>query len=67
MGRPALGVKPTVVRLSETVRERIAALVGASGMAGFIREAVDAELTKREKASGKSSKNPALPIAKPPE
>lgn len=55
MGRPPLGVKPTVVRLSEAVRERITALVGASGMARFIREAVDAELARREKLSRKSS------------
>lgn len=50
MGRPALGIKPTQVRLSEEVREKIRALVGDSGMAGFIREAIDRELKRREKA-----------------
>ena len=50
MGRPALGNKPTLVRLSEEVRERIRALVGDSGMAGFIREAIERELKRREKA-----------------
>lgn len=50
MGRPSLGIKPTLVRLSEEVRERIRALVGDSGMAAFIREAVERELKRREKA-----------------
>ena len=53
MGRPPLGIKPTLVRLSEEVRERIRALVGDSGMAGFIREAVERELTRREKEKAK--------------
>ena len=53
MGRPPLGIKPTLVRLSEEVRERIRALVGDSGMAGFIREAVERELTRREKKKAK--------------
>lgn len=55
MGRPPLGVKPTVVRLSQEVRDRIAALVGKTGMAKFIRDAVEAELRRREAASSKSS------------
>lgn len=49
MGRPPLGNKPTVVRLSEEVRERIRELVGDSGMAQFIREAIERELKRREK------------------
>lgn len=53
MGRPSLGIKPTLVRLSEEVRERIRALVGDSGMAGFIREAVERELARREKEKPK--------------
>lgn len=53
MGRPSLGIKPTLVRLSEEVRERIRALVGDSGMAAFIREAVERELKRREKAKEK--------------
>ncbi len=59
MGRPPLGVKPTMVRLTEDVRRRIVALVGDNRMAAFIREAVDAELERREKLSRKpSSKSP---------
>jgi hypothetical protein len=55
MGRPPLGVKPTMVRLTEDVRRRIVALVGDNRMAAFIREAVDGELARREKVSRKSS------------
>lgn len=51
MGRPPLGIKPTQVRLSEEVRERIRALVGDSGMAQFIREAIERELKRRERES----------------
>ena len=58
MGRPPMNVKPTMVRLTEDVRSRIVALVGANRMAGFIREAVEAELKRREKPSGKSSRLP---------
>jgi hypothetical protein len=67
MGRPPLGVKPTMVRLTEDVRRRIVALVGDHRMAAFIREAVDAELTRREKASRKSSENSPDPSAKLPD
>jgi predicted DNA-binding protein len=49
MGRPPMQVKPTVVRLPEDVRERIRVLVGDSGMAQFIREAVERELKRRER------------------
>lgn len=49
MGRPPLNVKPTVVRLADDVRRRIVALVGENRMAAFIREAVEAELRRREK------------------
>lgn len=48
MGRPPLNVKPTVVRLADDVRRRIVALVGENRMAAFIREAVEAELRRRE-------------------
>ena len=51
MGRPPMQVKATVVRLSEEVRERIRALVGDSGMAQFIREAIERELKRRERRS----------------
>lgn len=52
MGRPALGVKPTQVRLSADVMARIDALAGPNKRAQFIREAVEAELARREKAKG---------------
>ena len=53
MGRPPLKVdietKATMVRLTEDVRLRIEALVGKRRMAAFIREAIDAELKRRER------------------
>jgi predicted DNA-binding protein len=49
MGRPALNLKPTVVRLSEETLKRIEALVGKNRMAQFIREAVERELKRRER------------------
>lgn len=52
MGRPKLNVKGTTVRLPETVIARIEALCGKNQMAAFIREAVLAELERREKAKG---------------
>jgi predicted DNA-binding protein len=48
MGRPALNVKETKVRLTDDQRARIEALVGPNKMAVFIREAVEAELVRRE-------------------
>lgn len=49
MGRPPLGMKPTTVRLPvETIR-KIEALVGNRRIAGFIREAVENELRRRER------------------
>ena len=50
MGRPALGNKATQVRLPESVMDRIDAIAGTYGRAKFIREAVEAELARREKA-----------------
>ena len=49
-GRPALGNKPTLVRLPEEVMERIDTLVGKKRRAAFIREAVEEELKRREPA-----------------
>lgn len=49
MGRPPLGVKPTAVRLTLDSLERIDAIVGANRRAEFIREAVEAELKRRER------------------
>lgn len=50
-GRPSLTGKPsetktTTVRLPEPTRQRIKALVGATGMADFIREAVEEKLAR---------------------
>lgn len=50
MGRPPLKVKPTVVRLPEGMAERIDAIAGENRRAEFIREAVEKELRRREKA-----------------
>lgn len=48
MGRPPLGVKETKVRLTDEQRRRIEAVSGPNRMAEFIREAVEAELNRRE-------------------
>ena len=58
MGRPPLNVKPTQVRLSADIRERIEAIVGPSKMAAFIREAVENELKRRERQKAPSDKGP---------
>jgi hypothetical protein len=52
MGRPPLNVRETKVRLTDEQRQRIEALVGPNRMAVFIREAVDAELERREHDTG---------------
>lgn len=49
MGRPALGIISTTVRLPRAVLERIDALLGANQRARFIRDAVEAELARRER------------------
>lgn len=49
MGRPKLHVIATTVRLPAAVLERIDALLGGNQRAKFIREAVEAELARREK------------------
>lgn len=54
MGRPPLGVKSTNVRLSEDDRERIRDLVGDSGMASFIREAIAEKLRREERKKARS-------------
>ncbi|WP_164838014.1 hypothetical protein [Sinorhizobium meliloti] len=43
-------VKPILVRLPEGMPERIDALVGKNKRAEFIRQAIEAELVRREKA-----------------
>ncbi|WP_179864791.1 hypothetical protein [Sinorhizobium americanum] len=42
-------VKPILVRLPEGIPERIDALMGKNKRAEFIRQAIEAELAKREK------------------
>lgn len=49
MGRPPLGVKVTAVRLTPEALDRIDALVGPQRRAQFIREAVEAELARRDR------------------
>jgi hypothetical protein len=49
MGRPPLGMKPTTIRLPIETVQRIEALVGSRRLAGFIREAIENELQRREK------------------
>lgn len=49
VGRPSLGVKPTLVRLPDGVAERIDALVGQNRRAVFIRSAVEKELKRQER------------------
>lgn len=51
MGRPPMNVKPILVRLPEEIPDRIDALVGKNRRAEFIREAVESELKRREKAA----------------
>ena len=52
MGRPPLkndvATHATIVRLPIDLRERIEAVAGKNRMAKFIREAVEAELKRRE-------------------
>lgn len=48
MGRPPLGMKPTTVRLPVETLRKIEALVGNRRVAGFIREAVENELRRRQ-------------------
>jgi predicted DNA-binding protein len=49
MGRPPIG-KFTAVRLSPEMLARIDAIIGPGQRASFIRDAVETELSKREKA-----------------
>lgn len=45
-----MGVKATLVRLPEDTGARIDALVGPNRRAAFIREAVEKELARQERA-----------------
>lgn len=53
MGRPPMNVKPMLVRLPDGIAERIDAIAGKNRRAEFIREAVEAELARREKPKKK--------------
>lgn len=58
MGRPQLHVKPILVRLPNDAPARIDALVGKQKRAEFIREAVEREILRRERAMKLSVKPP---------
>ncbi len=45
-----------MVRLTEETRQRIEAVAGRNRMAEFIREAIEAELTRREREMRRQSK-----------
>jgi hypothetical protein len=49
VGRRPLGVRPTLVRIPQSLLDRIDALLGAGRRAGFIRDAVEAELERQER------------------
>lgn len=57
MGRPSLKLKPTVVRLSLAVLERIDRLLGEHRRAAFIREAVEKELGRREREARRKAES----------
>lgn len=48
MGRPALNLEETKVRLNAGMKDRIVALVGEQRMAAFIREAIEEKLAATE-------------------
>lgn len=50
MGRPPLHLTPVPVRLSPETLARIEAIAGKYGRPKFIREAVERELERQEKA-----------------
>lgn len=62
MGRPPLTPKEktvkTTLRVTQSWLDRIEAVAGAGKTAAFIREAVEAELKRREKGSETVSKMP---------
>lgn len=62
MGRPALNVEETKVRLSPETRARIKALVGNYQIAAFIRVAVENELARRE-AENNANQSPSQDAA----
>lgn len=57
MGRPPLNMTPTLVRFPSDVLARIDALVGDKHRAEFIREAVTAEISRRERSGPDQNKS----------
>jgi hypothetical protein len=57
MGRPALNLEETKIRLAAGAKARIIALVGEQRMAAYIRDAVEEKLLRDEKR--KPGKAPA--------
>ena len=53
MGRPPLNVKPIVIRLSVETIARIDTVAGKHRRSQFLREAAEAELSRREASHGK--------------
>ncbi|MGE8128921.1 hypothetical protein ACQKQD_18270 [Methylobacterium sp. NPDC080182] len=51
MGRPALNLEETKVRLNAGQKDRIIALVGEQRMSAYIRETLEARLQKDEAAA----------------
>ena len=58
MGRPALNMEATMVRLPATLRERIKALAGTYGMAKWIRDAIEEKLARDEASPARQRKAP---------
>lgn len=58
MGRPAMNLEETNVRLNAGSKKRIASLVGENRMSAFIREAVEEKLKREEKAAAAAHKRP---------
>ncbi len=56
MGRPPLKLKETKIRLSPETKARIRALVGNYGIAAFIRQAIENELSRREGSLSKDKR-----------
>lgn len=56
MGRPAMNLEETKVRLNAGAKERIIALVGEQRMATFIRTAVEEKLQREEDSTARPSK-----------
>jgi len=53
-----MNVKPTLVRLTDETKQRIEAIAGPNRMAVFIREAIENELKRRERAKEKEAEEP---------